>query len=88
MRTTIDLDTTLLKRLRNEAHRRGVPFKEVLAGAVRRGLADAGPRRQGKYRCPTFRMGQPAEHVDLDKALQAAAALEDEETARELAWRK
>jgi hypothetical protein len=88
MRTTVDLDASLLKRLRDEAHRRGVSFKEALSGAVRRGLAEPTAARQAKYRCPTFDMGAPVEGVNLDKALQVASALEDEETVRELARRK
>ena len=88
MRTTVDLDTDLLERLRNEARRRGVPFKEVLASAVRSGLSRQAKARPSKYRCPTFHMGSAAEHLNLDKALHIAATVADEETARELARRK
>ena len=88
MRTTVDLDADLLERLRDEAHRRGVPFKEVLARAVRRGLGDK-PRPSGaRYRSPTFRMGGVRGGLDLDKALGVATRLEDEEVAQELLRRK
>lgn len=86
MRTTVDIDPHLLKRLRAEAHRRGVSFKDALNGALRRGLEERprGPRRE--YRCPTFAMGVPLR--PLDKALALADALEDEEIARKLSLRK
>ncbi|HVT37965.1 MAG TPA: hypothetical protein VHE78_02895 [Gemmatimonadaceae bacterium] len=88
MRTTIDIDTHLLKRLHAEARRRGVPFKELLSGVLRRGLDEPPPARQTRYRCPTYAMGTPERAFDLDKALAVAAGLEDGETARKLILRK
>jgi hypothetical protein len=88
MRTTIDIDTHLLKRLRAEARRRGVPFKELLSGVLRRGLDEPAPTRQARYRCPSYAMGTPERQYDLDKALTIAAGLEDVETARKLMLRK
>jgi hypothetical protein len=88
MRTTIDIDTHLLKRLRTEARRKGVPFKELLTGVLRRGLEDAPAGRRTRYRCPTYSMGTPGKTYDLNKALAVAEGLEDEETARELTLRK
>jgi hypothetical protein len=90
VRTTVDIEDPLLKRLRAEARRRGVSLKAFLSGIVRRALdegAAATPRTR-RYRSPTFAMGASARHVDLDKALQAAAALEDAEIVRELSLRK
>ena len=87
MRTTVDLDPHLLKRLRDEAHRRGVPLKELLTTVLRRGL-DEQPRGRARYRCPTYAMGAPAGELSLDKALRFAAELEDEETARKVKLRK
>jgi hypothetical protein len=88
MRTTIDIDPHLLKRLRDEAHRRGVPFKEVLTATLRRGL-DAGSRgSRRRYRCPTYAMGSPADVLNLDRALTLAAGLEDAEISRKLSLRK
>lgn len=87
MRTTVDLDPYLLKRLRAEARRQGVPFRQVLTTMLRRGLDEpAGPR--SRYRCPTHSMGVPVRALNLDKALALAAGLEDEEAARKLALRK
>jgi hypothetical protein len=87
MRTTVDIEPLLLKRLRAEAQRRGVPFKELLQGILRRGLEDR-PAAAARYRARTFQMGMPDRPVRLDKALALAAALEDDEVVRELAMRK
>jgi hypothetical protein len=84
MRTTVDIEAPLLKRLRVEAKRRGVSFKDLLQGLIRRGLQV--PANRAPYRVPARAMGKPA--IRLDKALAIAAALEDEEVTRELILRK
>ena len=87
MRTTVDIEAPLLRRLRAEAVRRRVSFKDLLQGLIRRGL-DETPARRAPYRVPTRAMGTPVESQQLDKALALAAALEDEEIASEIARRK
>jgi hypothetical protein len=86
MRTTVDIDAHLLKRLRTEAHRLGISFKELLNRALHRGLDERSRGAARPYRCPTFAMGTPVR--SLDKALALADALEDAEIARELSLRK
>lgn len=88
MRTTMDIDPHLLKRLRTEAHRRGITFKELLTTLLRRALDERPAATGTRYRCPTYSMGVPTGPLNLDKALAIAAGLEDEETARELVLRK
>ncbi len=88
MRTTVDIEPGLLKRLRHEALRRRVPFKHLLNRLLRQGLETQPAATAGRYQCPTFAMGTPAPTVALDKALGLAAALEDAETLRELQLRK
>ena len=85
MRTTVDLDSSLLKRVRVEARRRGVTVKELLATLLRRGL-DERPEKTVRYKCPTFSMGDP--RLPLDKALRLSSELEDDQAARELTMRK
>jgi hypothetical protein len=85
MRTTVDIDPHLLKRLRAEAHRQRVPVKELLHRVLRRGL-ETRANPSAPYRCPTFAMGAPLR--PLDKALAVVDALEEEEAARDLALRK
>jgi hypothetical protein len=88
MRTTVDIDPHLLRRLRDEAHRRAVPFKEFLMTVIRRGLEDRPARSRARYRSPSFPMGETAPGLDLDKALALAGALEDEEIVRKFQQRK
>lgn len=87
MRTTVDIDPHLLRQLRAEAHRRGVPFREILTSVLQRGLERSEGRR-GRYRCPTFSMGSPTSARRLDRALELAAALEDEDLERKLSRRR
>jgi hypothetical protein len=86
MRTTLDIDDFLLRRLRDEAHARGLPFKEMVNRVIQRGLDDPRPARRAKYRCPSFAMGAPLR--SLDKALALADALEEGERAWKLNQRK
>jgi hypothetical protein len=86
MRTTVDIDPHLLKRLRQAAHEQGVSLKEVLHRALQRGLETPRAAPRLSYRCPTFSMGAPP--GPLDRALALADALEAEEVAREMTLRK
>ena len=89
MRTTLTLDEDLIKALKDIAHREGAPFKRIVNRVLRVGLA-AGrhrPQRRRPFRTKTFAMGHPLV-ANLDKSLQLAAALEDEEIARKLSLRK
>jgi hypothetical protein len=85
MRTTVDIDPHLLRRLRDEAVREGIPFKDALNRALRRGFERAHTGTE-PYECPTFEMGTPLR--PLDKALALADVLEDEEVARKLSLRE
>jgi hypothetical protein len=81
MRTTVTLDPDVEARLREVAHERGVSFKEALNSAIRAGLMAAHDTRE--YRTPSRSLGlRPG--VNLDKALQVAADLEDAEITHEL----
>lgn len=84
MRTTVTLDPDVLALVRKLMDRRGLSFKAAVNLAIRQGLASA---PQEPFVTPSFPMGfDPA--IDLDKALAAAGALEDEELIRKLAARK
>ena len=75
---TLDPDTEAI--LRKRMRERGVSFKQALNDAVREGSAGA-PGGTG-FRTTTARLGLPA--VNLDRALQLAAELEDEELVRKM----
>lgn len=80
MRTTLTLDDELFTRLKNVAHERGVPLKQVVNEAIRSGLER--PRKRRPFKQQSFSMGRPK--VDLTKANRIAAELEDEEILRKL----
>jgi len=88
MRTTLNVDDDLLRRLRRESERSRTSFRETVNRVLRLGLERIQPPEgRPAYRCPTFSMGFPP-HAAQDKALQLAVLLEDEETLRELGLRK
>lgn len=80
MRTTVTLDPDARALLEQVMRDRRVSFKRALNDAVRSGLDRGRPRHQ--FRSATFPMGVPK--VSLTGAHALAAALEDEEIAREL----
>lgn len=86
MRTTVTLDPDLAAQLRDVAGRRGLSFKDAINGAIRAGLEE-GDRRGRPYRERTRNLGV-RRGIDLTKALDLAASLEDEETVRELELRR
>lgn len=88
MRTTLTLDPDLARALRQRAHDANRSFKDVVNEAIRAGLT-RGPRpRRHAYSVKARHLGGVRAGVDLDKALQIAAALEDTEIARKLEMRK
>lgn len=89
MRTTLTIDDDIARQLREIVHRSGKPFKNVVNEALRAGMennriADA----SRPYRLEPVAMGEVTGPYDLDKALQLADRLEDEETSRKLLLRK
>ena len=86
MRTTVTLDPDVEKLLRRAVRERGQSFKKVLNSAIRHGLTyRPKPKR---FRQRSFHMGPTAPGVNLTKALQLAAYLEDAEIIRKLNARK
>lgn len=73
---TLDPDTAAL--VRRQMQQRGVPFKVALNDAIRAGIAPA--RAASPFRTQVAALGVPT--VNLDRALQLAGELEDEELIR------
>ena len=86
MRTTVTLDDDVAAALSATARERGISFKEALNTAVRSGLA--GTRVDAsEYVMRTFDLGiRPG--VNIDKANQLAADLEDEAILAKMDLRK
>jgi hypothetical protein len=86
MRTTVTLDPDVAAKLKAVARERGISFKQALNTAVRAGLGGQ-PRARRAFKHYAQPMGlRPG--FNLDKALQLAAVLEDEEIVRKLERRK
>jgi hypothetical protein len=78
MRTTVTLDPDTTALVQKRMREKGISFKEALNDAIRAG---AEPRRRSRpFRTRTAALGKPT--VNLDRALQLAAELEDEELVR------
>jgi hypothetical protein len=80
VRTTVTLDPDTAALIRRRMRERGVSFKQALNDAIREGLT-AGDARP-PFRTRTARMGTPT--VNLDRALQLAGDMEDEELVRKI----
>lgn len=80
MRTTVTLDEDVEQLIRRRMTERQVSFKKALNDAIRDGaVGRAGPR---SFVTRTADLGTPT--INLDRALQLAGELEDEELVRRL----
>jgi hypothetical protein len=83
VRTTVTLDADVAAKLKTVARERGISFKQALNQAVRAGLSAGRRVSRRPFQQYTQPMGlRPG--LQIDKALQVAAALEDEEILRKL----
>lgn len=88
MRTTLTIEDSIMAKLKKEAFRSGLPLKTVINRILQKGLQveEAQERTNEPYETETFNMGKAS--FNLDKALQLAGQLEDEEISRKLELRK
>lgn len=78
MRTTVTLDPDTEQLVRARMRERGMSFKEAINDAIRAGATSGGR----EFRTETASMGRS--RVNLDRALQIAADLEDDELLRRM----
>jgi hypothetical protein len=78
MRTTVTLDDDVVQLLRQRMKEQRVSFKKALNEAVRDAAAQR--PRASEFVTRTVDLGVPA--INLDRALQIAGDLEDEELIR------
>jgi hypothetical protein len=78
VRTTVTLDDDALAVVRRRMRERGVSFKQALNDAIRDGAQDR--PSPAPFVTRVADLGVPS--VNLDRALQLAAELEDEELLR------
>jgi hypothetical protein len=79
VRTTVTLDPDTAALIEQRMRERGVTFKQALNDAIRAGAA---PPSTTPFRTETADLGTPS--VNLDRALQVAADLEDDELIRRM----
>jgi hypothetical protein len=79
MRTTVTLDSDTEQLIRRRMRRDKTSFKQALNDAIRDGC---GTPSDTPFRTPTASMGRP--RVNLDRAMQLAAELEDDELTRRM----
>lgn len=80
MRTTVTLDADTEQIIRRRMNERNQSFKQALNDAIRSGVADRAASEP--FRTEPAAMGES--RVSLDRALQLAAQLEDDELLRKL----
>lgn len=80
MRTTVTLDPDTEAVVRRLMERRGVSFKQALNDAIRAG--DSPAVEPEPFRTTVRHLGTPT--VSLDRALQLAGDLEDDELIRRM----
>ncbi|MHB1139577.1 MAG: antitoxin [Microthrixaceae bacterium] len=80
MRTTVTLDPDTEQLVRRRMKERKVSFKQALNDAIRDGAAGRAPLEP--FRTATASLGRST--VNLDRALQVAAELEDDELIRKM----
>jgi hypothetical protein len=85
MRTTFRIDDDLMNALRKRAAAERVSLSQMFNQLLRQGLA-AKPSRRPPYREQVCSLGEA--RINLDKALNIAAADEDDEVVRKLTLRK
>ncbi|GEM_PF-5185528 len=74
MRTAVEIDDDLIMELEKQASKAKVPLSRVLNTVLREAMADGGKEH---YILPEFSLGST--DVDLVKALELSASLEDKQ---------
>ena len=86
MRTTITLEPDVQALIQTVMKERGISFKEALNSTVRAGLTQGKPKRR-YFMQKSYSLGSD-QNFRWDKALEAVAAIEDEELSRKFSLRK
>jgi hypothetical protein len=86
MRTTLTIEDSISRKLREIASRSGKTYKEVVNETLRQGLS--APSAKRRYRLKASSLGKVHPEYDLVKSLQLADKLEDDEIIRKLNLRK
>ena len=89
MRTTLTINEDIARQLREIVHESGKSFKQVVNEALRAGIHNGKIAETARpYRLRPVAMGDVDDRYDLNKALELADRLEDEELVRKFRLRK
>ena len=88
MRTTLTIDDEIAMSLKDLAHRSGMPFKQVVNDALRKGVHALENPEAKPYRLSPASLGAVRPDINLEKALSLADDLEDAAIAMKLELRK
>ena len=80
MRTTVTLDPDAEQIIRRRMRERGLSFKAAINDAIRSAVTVAAP--EVRFRTEVAALGES--HINLDRALQLAANIEDDELIRKM----
>lgn len=80
MRTTVTLDADTEQIIRRRMRERNQTFKQALNDTIRASIASTAPGE--RFRTETASMG--VSEVNLDRALQVAAELDDDDLIRKM----
>jgi hypothetical protein len=88
MRTTLSIDDSIARALKELAHRSDKSFEQVVNETLRAGLSASAAPRSRRYRLKPTALGGVQPGINLDKALALADAIEDQELAAKMQLRK
>lgn len=89
MRTTLTIRDEIAKALKEKAFQLGKSFKDTVNEILQAGLTATHLPPQAKaYTLEPSQLGGTPTNIDLDKTLQLADTLEDDEIVRKLQLRK
>ncbi len=86
MRTTITISDDLMTELKKRSYKTGQSLKDVVNSTLRAGLNVSG-RTKKSYTCPSFPLGASPRY-NLDRSLNLAESLENEEIVRKIQLKK
>ncbi len=83
MRTTLTIEDSIMKRLRQEAYDAGVPLKKMVNMVLETGLRNLHNKSGKDIPLQTYAMGDPS-RINFDKALALVSSLENENILKKL----
>lgn len=87
MRTTIDINDDLMHTIKQKSLQTGLSLKVIINQALNLGIKKIFSNSGPKYKLPVYSLGNPVNY-NLDKSLELAASLENDEIIRKMQLKK